>query len=313
MLSYSETFHDLRQALLPLYDAGEAAAIAREFLHQATGLSYSQGITRDAPLPAVTAAFIERGKEALRTGKPLHYVTGRAEFLGRSFLVDERVLIPRPETEELVQWILEDWDGRPDLSVVEVGAGSGCIAVSLALGLPAAAVTACDISGEALAVARQNAGRLDAPVRFLQLDFREEQARGMLPAADILVSNPPYIPDALRDTLHANVRDWEPGTALFVPDADPFLFYRLLAAWGATGLKPGGAVYCELHAGSAEAVAGLFREAGYEAIAIREDLGGHPRMLKAQRQPPAKREDPGAFRSRDLSIQLFRQAREACS
>lgn len=280
MLSYKQAFHALRQQLQPLYDAAEAAAIAKEVLAHLTGKSYTQSLaTPDAPLSAVAEEGLRTLSAALQQGKPLQYVLGYAWFMSRKFIVNEQVLIPRPETEELVQWIVDDNRQRIlPFAVLDIGTGSGCIPVSLKLMLEEAAVISCDISAGALAVARTNAAALGATVDFKELDFLTQSAA--LPAYDIIVSNPPYIPLAEQDKLHPNVRLYEPGTALFVPDNDPLLFYKAIAVFGKTHLNAGGAVYCELHKDYAAATQDMFRGHEYHTE-LREDMNGHPRMLKA--------------------------------
>ncbi len=282
MATYGDFFGDLRARLQPLYDADEAAAIAKLFLENATGFSYTQALARNPEIPMVTAKMIDEATTQLAKGKPVQHVLGRTRFLGRSFRCDERALIPRPETEELVQWVLEDFSGNTGLQILDVGTGTGCIAVSLALELAGAQVTALDISPDALALARINAEALGANVTFRQGDFLTGN-KSFFPqkSFDVIVSNPPYIPQKEAETLHQNVRDYEPHEALFVPDNDALIFYRALAK--AKGLlKEGGAIYCETHRDLAEETADLFREAGFRNAAVREDLFGAPRMVRAR-------------------------------
>ena len=189
------------------------------------------------------------------------------------------MLIPRPETEELVEWILAE--DRP-ASLLDVGTGSGCIAISLKLGSPASEVTALDFSQGALAVAAENARLLGVRLQFREQDFLDEAGWTSLPQYELIVSNPPYIPLRERAGLDAHVRDHEPGSALFVPDADPLLFYRALAAFGQRHLMPAGAIFCELHRDYAEATYHMFREAGYNYVHLRKDLHDAPRMLRAR-------------------------------
>jgi release factor glutamine methyltransferase len=280
MPTYTEAFQSLRAALQPLYDAGESAAIARMFLQQTTGFSYTQGIARDTPIPPLTAGMIARGQEELVKGRPVQYVLGRAEFLGQSFLVDERVLIPRPETEELVSWIVEEWKGQQNLVITDVGTGSGCIPVSLSLEITGATVYTCDVSAPALELARQNSERLEARVRFAQLDFLQRDEWQKLKPSHVIVSNPPYILDS--EVLHPNVRDHEPSVALFVPGTDPLVFYRALADFGKNYLLSGGAIYCETHSDHGEPTKAVFTDAGYSDVVLRKDLDGRDRMIRAR-------------------------------
>ncbi len=281
MATYKDNFRELQRLLISRYEAGEAAAIARLFLESATGFTATQALTQEREIPPVTQSLIERGMKELAGGRPVQYVLGRTDFCGRPFLIDERALIPRPETEELVDWIIADCKERNAFSILDVGTGSGCIALSLAGGLPQATVTGLDISTEALSLARENARRLHLSATFLQTDFLDTHSWDSLPAVDILVSNPPYIPAAEGETLEAHVREWEPAAALFVPDGDPLLFYRALSGFGLQKLPPGGALYCETHRDYAAAVAELFQSDGWAEVELKEDDFGEPRMVKA--------------------------------
>ncbi len=279
MRTIGAAYYDLRSALTALYDEGEAAAIAHGALEHVTSLTGLQRLSQKYLLLSEAQYEAYAGaKAALLGGQPLQYVTGKAFFLGRRFLVSPAVLIPRPETEELVEWIIST--ARPK-SILDIGTGSGCIAVSLKLALPDCEVTVIDVSPEALAIARQNAQQLGAEVAAQQLDFLNAQSRDALPKFDVIVSNPPYIPLTEADSLHRNVRDHEPATALFVPGADPLLFYREIAAFGRTHLADGGAIFCELHRDYAVQTAELFCSHGYFSATLREDIHGAPRMLRA--------------------------------
>lgn len=280
MPAYKELFHRLRTELQSIYDAGEAAAISREVLSEVTGSGYSQHLAlQDDLADAEAEEKINRMTRELLTGKPLQYVLGYGWFMNRKFMVNGHTLIPRPETEELVQWVIDDWQNHKyNFSVLDIGTGTGCIPVSLKLALDKASITACDISEGALQVAKSNAVSLNASVSFTALDFLEQADE--LGIYDVIVSNPPYIPVNERETLHANVRDFEPGTALFVPNDDAQLFYQAIAIFGKTHLAEGGAIYCELHQEYAIASRDLFIDAGYQ-VELRKDINGHWRMLKA--------------------------------
>lgn len=278
---YKDAFHQLRQQLSSVYDASEASAIAKEVLLDVTGISYSQGLLQQTVLEPKIAAALEKMSAELLTGKPLQYVLGYAWFMNRKFRVDEHTLIPRPETEELAEWIINDHkaDHHP-VSIFDIGTGSGCIPISLRLALPHATVSSCDISQGALALAASNASALGADVQFIQSDFLKDNAQ--LGNYNIIVSNPPYIPVNERAEMHTNVKDFEPATALFVPDHDPQLFYRAIAIFGHTHLAAGGSIYCELHKDYAEDSRDLFAGEGYQ-VTLRKDMNGHWRMLKAVR------------------------------
>ena len=282
-MTLSQAFYSLRAALVNLYDESEAAAIAHEYLFSLTGKDKLQRLMdKEMQLSDAQKADYDAALPRLLAGEPLQYITGLAHFLGRDFNVNKYVLIPRPETEELVQWIIDDF-GRNiagDLNILDIGTGSGCIPVSLKLAIPKTMLTTCDISSDAIALAQSNAQKFGADISLLQLDFLVEERRNSLPQYDIIVSNPPYIPIAEKKGLSSNVRDYEPSTALFVPNEDPLLFYRHIAIFAQTHLKEGGAVYCELHRDYAGDTGEMFQSFGYHTI-LREDMHGALRMLKA--------------------------------
>lgn len=280
MQTIGSAFFEVRDVLRSQYDEGEATAIANIVLEELTGLGKLERLWRkEQLLTPPQAERLQQLKAQLAQGTPLQYALGEALFLGRRFLVSPAVLIPRPETEELVEWIRKDTIPK---KVLDIGTGSGCIAISIKLALPQCDVTGIDLSTDALAVAEKNALLLAAEVYFRQCDFLNEAARNTLGTFDLIVSNPPYIPLAERETLHANVREHEPDTALFVPSEDPLLFYREIARFGTRHLSPVGHVFCELHRDYAETTADLFRSEGYRKVVVRQDMHGALRMLRAQ-------------------------------
>jgi len=282
MLTYGEAFYKLRQDLQVWYDPQESAAIAHEVLYHITNLSkIDRLMLKDQMLTALQQNDFDYMADELLQGKPLQYVTGTAYFMEQTFVVNESVLIPRPETEELVFWILNDYAEKPQPEILDIGTGSGCIAISLQQRMPEARVSACDISTNALATAHLNATQKELPVRFLELDILDEQARDTLASYDVIVSNPPYIPRREALEMHENVKAFEPDNALFVPDEDPLLFYRNIAAFGLKHLKPGAAVYCELHRDLSAETALLFEQMGYRYVEPRKDMHDNWRMLKA--------------------------------
>jgi release factor glutamine methyltransferase len=283
MLSYNEAFYNLLNGLKQVYDAQEAAAISHEVLNHITRLDKMQRLMqKDNLLSDTQQQDYDRMSAELLTARPLQYVLGHSWFMGKEYKVNEHVLIPRPETEELVKWITDDWKHKQDsISVLDIGTGSGCIPVSLKLALPASTVTSCDVSTGAITIATENAVRLNADVHFFELDFLETAKQSKLGKYHIIVSNPPYIPETEKDTLHENVRAHEPGLALFVPGDDALLFYRAIAIFGKTHLEPGGNIYCELHVDYASATEQLFKDLGYSYTEVRADMHGNLRMLKA--------------------------------
>lgn len=280
MLTYITAYNDLKAALTGLYDAREATAIAGEVIEHITGAGRLQRIIdKDKILTMEESQDLHRLKDLLLKGTPLQYVLGFAWFLGEQYVVNEHVLIPRPETEELVEWVVAESGGNVE-SILDIGSGSGCIPVSLKLKLSYASVTSVDISTNALSVARQNAINIGADVDFVEFDFLNTTSWSELSSYDIIVSNPPYIPESERQSLHSNVRDFEPGTALFIPDADALLFYRHIARFGKEHLSSGGLIYCELHMDYAQETELMFRQEGYMYTELRKDMHGNMRMLK---------------------------------
>lgn len=282
MLSYVDAFYQLKNDLTSLYDAQEAAAIVHELLFTITGLEKMDRLMRkDTLLTPTEQTQYDLAKAGLLTGKPLQYVTGVAWFYGKEFKVNEHVLIPRPETEELVDWIVKDHKGEQNITILDIGTGSGCIPISLQLALPSASTLSCDISEDAIKVAKANARRLEADVSFIRTDFLNQKMWYNFDKYDVIVSNPPYIPQKEYENMHTNVRDHEPALALFVPDDDALLFYRNIAEFGKTNLNAKGYIYCELHKDHATETEAMFREKGY-ATELRKDMHGNDRMLKAQ-------------------------------
>jgi release factor glutamine methyltransferase len=302
-----------RQLLLQLkglYDEREAATIADWVMEKVTGLKKIDRILRkQEEFPAAELDLLKKYGAELAAHRPVQYVLQESWFCGMKFYVDEQVLIPRPETEELVEWLVEDvasgklqgagaGEGNVALTILDVGTGSGCIPVALYKKLtsatirfpnpadgqyPAPALYACDISAEALAIARRNAASHQASIDFRQLDFLDRGQWPPLPPVHGIISNPPYIPIGERVTMAPHVTGFEPALALFVEDKDPLLFYRSLADFAGEKLLPGGALFAEIHEATAAPVMQLFREAGFPLVTLRKDMQGKDRMIKATR------------------------------
>lgn len=274
------TYRELWHGLVPLYGEGEARAVTDYVLEVYFGLSKADVLCGAVDsMAAEDAAVLLSLFARLRQGEPVQYVAGRAEFCSRWFNVRPGVLVPRPETEELCAMIVADCKGRAGLDVLDVGTGSGCIAVTLALDMPQSRVTACDISPEALAVAEENARSNGAGIAVERRDML-----GMgddVAVWDVVVSNPPYICDAEKKDMARNVLDYEPPAALFVPDADPLRFYAPIAGYAARALRPGGALYFELNPLTADLTARMVRQAGFTQVGIYDDVYGKRRMMKA--------------------------------
>ena len=222
----------------------------------------------------VHAQEIERILQKLRANEPIQYVFGHTEWLGLDLRVTPATLIPRPETAELVEWILHVADRDKQLRVVDIGTGSGCIAIALKKSASAWQVTGVDISHEALAVAKENAERNHVEVYWQQMDILSPIANNLFPIADIIVSNPPYICEKEKVDMEARVLDYEPASALFVPDDDALLFYRRIAS-----LKAAKMLFFEINEAYGEQVCTMLHEMGYTDIELKEDIYGKPRMV----------------------------------
>lgn len=335
--SVKELYRLILKRLSLRLDAPEAAQQAH-WLLEALFASSRMDFMLDKPLQ-VSAAAVEKLEKVLArldTHEPIQYVLEQAPFYGRMFRVKPGVLIPRPETEELLHRIvmvhqqgqkfqpakIKPSKKQPDLDqsnlkqptpdqltpdeaaqdkpklrqlaqdqlaqdeeakeikILDIGTGSGCIAISLALELSGSRIFALDISHEALALARENARQLQVDVQFVQSDILEEEAPvpGLF---DILVSNPPYIREREAQLMQPNVLDWEPHLALFVKDEDPLLFYRRISFLAQSCLKPGGRIYFEINEACAAEVAQMLRQKGFEEVLIRQDMQGKDRMAEA--------------------------------
>ena len=216
----------------------------------------------------------------LQKNEPIQYIRGFAEFCGRNFKVASGVLIPRPETAELVELIVKENPNARHL--LDIGTGTGCIAISLDKELPDIEVEAWDISEEALAIARKNNEDLEAGVRFLQRDVLSDDWE-KVPSFDVIVSNPPYVTETEKKDMEPNVLNWEPSGALFVPDSDPLRFYRRIGELGRSMLTVGGRLYFEINRAFGEAVASMLRKQGYTNVRIRKDISGNDRYVIAER------------------------------
>lgn len=265
------------------YPEAEAKAIARRLLESVCALSrHDLLLGKDTKISEDKQAEVQRCVEELLAYRPLQYVLGEAEFYGLRLRVDERVLIPRPETEELIELILASTPTlRP--SILDIGTGSGCIAIALARALPQASVYAMDVSAEALEVASANARLNKTDVRFFQADVLGDWHQGNLPAQwDMIVSNPPYITPEEKASMQANVLNHEPHKALFVPQDQPLLFYEKIAEAGLTCLSPDGYLFFETSSLYGQATADRIHALGYRTVELYKDISGRDRMIKAK-------------------------------
>lgn len=272
----------MRCELSPLYSPEETEALVFRTLQHVLKVSRSDiYLHPDTNVPKTAVHEIEKITAALKKFEPLQYILGETSFYGLDFKVNSSVLIPRPETEELVDWVLKE-NTREGLKVVDLGTGSGCIAVAVAKNRPSWEVTAADISPEALKLAVRNAALNSAGVTFVQEDMLNLSADFQNRKFDLILSNPPYVTLEQKDEMQSNVLDYEPHLALFAPGPDPLIFYRAVAAFAATTLEVHGKVYVELNESLSEKSAGIFEEKGFRTE-IAKDIHGKYRMLKAYR------------------------------
>ena len=283
-MTIKQLINDITQRLQPLYDQREAAAVAYLYVQTKLGMQRHELVLRSMEeVEVVKMAEIEQEVEKLVQGCPVQYVLGEAEFYGLPFKVTSAVLIPRQETEELVQMIMQQYAGK-QVKIWDVGTGSGCIAVSLAKTLPDAEVFATDISEEALQVARRNAELNKVKVTFARHDMTDiEHLPFDATRFDVIVSNPPYIPASDRVTMHINVTDYEPSLALFVPDDDKIWCYRALACLAQSTLNPDGCLYAETYHDFHDELTALFRQYGFEDAQSIKDLNGKLRFVTAKK------------------------------
>lgn len=277
MATRREIFRALTEAGAELYGEAEARQIAEMVLE-------SRGVSRNMllvePNEPLDFPDLEDIINDISAWRPVQYIIGSSEFAGVDFEVSDAVLIPRPETEELVDWVASEVGN--EATILDVGTGSGCIAIAFARAVKGSSVWAFDISHEALAVARRNGAKYAPNVQFVEGDALSDFSVLFPEKFDAVVSNPPYIPDSDRELMRRNVTDYEPHTALFVPDNDPLLFYRSIARTARKMLKSEGKLYFEIYESLAEEMQTMLRSEGYDEIVVREDFRGKPRMICAK-------------------------------
>lgn len=281
-MTVKELIDTIIDNLQPLYDRREAAAIANLYVQSRTGLpNYEVALRKNESVSDSLLNLFREDIISLKRGVPVQHVLGEAEFYGLKFAVSPSVLIPRPETEELVQRVVNECSDQ-EVRILDIGTGSGCIAISLAKLLPKASVFATDISSDALEIAKKNAAVNGVGVTFTRHDILS----GTLPFKntffDIIVSNPPYVPLSDRSAMHVNVAEHDPEIALFVPDNDIFVFYSAIAKTGINVLKDNGIIFVETYHLHQERLAEMFKDNGYSRVGQIEDLNGKQRFLRVE-------------------------------
>ena len=273
------TYRDICQFLCCRYEEGEARAVARYLLEVGYGLSMSDILC--GAVEQLPQEELKENVQRLADGEPVQYIVGTAEFCGRRFHVAPGVLIPRPETAELCQWIIEETRGG--LPILDIGTGSGCIAITLALDIPNAEVEAWDISLEALTIAHKNANTLNANVTFKEKDIIKCSIAPVLAEqkVSVIVSNPPYIVPSESSAMSDSVLNHEPNIALFTPEDDPLKFYRAISDYAKTALLPQGKLYFEINPLFAQLLEALLKEQGFGDITFKNDQFGKQRFVRA--------------------------------
>jgi release factor glutamine methyltransferase len=277
LMTLKDIHNEIVDSLISVYDKKECEFLCRIVLRERLDMDFIHLISNPRLIIGKDLrSKIDNDVRQLLQHKPIQYIYGKTDFYGRRFQVDEQVLIPRPETEELCRWVIESLGSDFGGSILDIGTGSGCIAITLSRELPSAKVLACDISHSALEVAKRNADLNDAVVYFFHKDILNDTD---LHETHVIVSNPPYVKETERKAMHKNVTEFEPSGALFVPDDDPLVFYRriVLLAEKFTS-KP--LIFFEIHENTGEEIRRLLSDYGYDPK-IRKDLNGKERMVKA--------------------------------
>jgi len=279
-LTVNEAYQQLKEDLVFLYDESEASNLANQAIEHITHLNRTERlIHKQLLLFPEQLELLNRLSLELKTGKPIQYIFNEAWFGGLAFFVDEHVLIPRPETDELVELITATIN--PNSSVIDIGTGSGCIPISIKKKIPHTTVTAIDVSAKALEVAQKNAAKHEVNIELLHLNFLDEVSWQKFEKFDVIVSNPPYIKQAEITTMHKNVVEFEPHLALFVEDNDALIFYKKIAQFALHHLNKNGFVFVEINEALGKETLSLFEKNNLQASLIK-DMQGKDRMIKAQ-------------------------------
>ena len=283
-IAAKQLFDEYRQQLQTIYAPEEAQTIVFWLLEHFLALNRTNVlINQTIEISQTQQAALNNALERLKKHEPIQYIVGYTEFYGLTFRVRPGVLIPRPETEELVEWVVQDYRDQV-VNILDIGTGSGCIAISLAKNLAQSKVQALDVSAEALQVAQSNAVENKAKVQFIQEDILNPQTLlQLIPdhSLDVVVSNPPYVTPAEKSQMQANVLDFEPDLALFIPQEQPLLFYKAIAQLATQKLKAYGRLYFEINEQFGRETKQMLEGLGFQDIIIRKDGFGKDRMVKA--------------------------------
>jgi len=277
---------DIRETYLKelkkLYPENESAAFLDLIIEKRLGINRLKRLSSpDLRISESEILKIHFDVRELKKHRPIQYILGESQFLDLNLMVNENVLIPRPETEELVLWIVENEKPKKNLFILDIGTGSGCIALSLKQLIPESKIWACDLSEEALKVASQNATKNHLEVNFFKTNILQEVIPDLLPSLDIIVSNPPYVTEAEKAQMQFNVLDFEPPDALFVKNEDPLIYYRNICRLAASKLKPGGRLYFEINQKYGKEVTDIMKSAGFKYPVVKKDIFDKNRMVSA--------------------------------
>jgi release factor glutamine methyltransferase len=280
-MTITEAGKNISQAIRHIYEESEALNIAEMLMEHVTNQSRIElAMNKNYLLSDAQLKLLNESVARLQKHEPIQYIIHESWFANMKFYVDQNVLIPRPETEELADWIIKELRNKPEVRILDIGTGSGCIAIALKKNLPDSEIWGCDISEEALNIARMNADALDTTIDFVVLDFLDKPQQEQLPSVDIIVSNPPYVTQAEKKEMRQNVTDYEPAAALFVPDNDPLIFYKAIAGFGKEKLNANGKIYVEINETLGEQVKNLFITNGYKSAELKKDMQEKSRMIK---------------------------------
>jgi release factor glutamine methyltransferase len=281
--SVADIIHSFNNDLKDIYPAEEIKGFVRWSFQFVCGFSIIELTLKRNDI------LIENKTEALlviiqklKSNQPIQYILGETEFYGLKISVNENVLIPRPETEELVDWIIKE-NKKQKVSILDIGTGSGCIAIALKKNIQSSTIIAIDVSTEALNLAKENAILNNVDIDFRKVSILDKNEWKMLQDIDIIVSNPPYILEKEQTLMEKNVIEFEPHLALFVPDDDALLFYRSIVEFASEKLKPNGKIYFEINEEMGNAISNLLSDNNFKNIVIKKDLRGKDRMIKAEK------------------------------
>jgi len=287
-MTFREAERIFIDSLISVYDKQEAISLAWLSISHTFKLERTNYLNlKDTEIPVDKYESLFKILEELKTGKPLQYVIGETEFFGLNFKVNSSVLIPRPETEELVEWILSDLRiskrALEGIRIIDIGTGSGCIPITIKKNIPEAQLYAIDISQEALDISKKNAVLNQTKINFIQDDILESSNTSLNKEKfQIIVSNPPYVMEAEKQQMLPNVLDYEPHLALFVPNNDPLIFYKTIADFAIKHLDTNGLLYLEINENLGEETINILKEKGLKNIELRQDLRGKDRMIRSK-------------------------------